>query len=85
MLRHRVNHYTDEFDLSCPRVAVYCVIGTGCDESQNGALFSPSDNRQLIQRCVRSLCLKLFAVAIKQWLPKDRQALGARIKTCSEF
>ena len=65
MLRHRVNHYTDEFDQSCPRVAVYCAIGTGRDDSQNGALFSPSDDRQFIQRCARSLRLKLSAIAIK--------------------
>ena len=69
MLRHRVNHYTDEFDQSCPRVAVavavYCAIGTGRDDSQNGALFSPSDHRQLIQPCARSLRLKLAAIAIK--------------------
>ncbi len=56
MLRHRVNHYTDEFDQSCPRVAVavavavavYCTIGTDRDNAQNGALFSLSDDRQLI-------------------------------------
>jgi hypothetical protein len=67
MLRHRVNHYTDEFDQSCPRVAVavYCATGTGRDDSQNGALFSPSDDRQLLQRCTRSLRLKLSAIAIK--------------------
>jgi hypothetical protein len=71
MLRHRVNHYTDEFDQSCPRiavavaVAVYCAIGSGRDDSQNVALFSPSDDRQLIQRCARSLRLKLSAIAIK--------------------
>jgi len=79
MLRHRVNHYTDEFDQSCARVAVavaaavavavavavYCAIGTGRDDSQNGALLSPSDDRQLIQRYARSLRLKLSASAIK--------------------
>ena len=65
MLRHRVNHYTDEFDQSCARVAVYCAIGTGRDDSQNGALLSPSNDRQLIQRCARSLRLKLSASAIK--------------------
>ncbi len=50
MLRHRVTHYTDEFDQSCPRVAVavYCTIGTGRDNAQNGALFSLSDDHQLI-------------------------------------
>ena len=79
MLSHRVNHYTDEFDQSCARVAVavaaavavavavavYCAIGTGRDDSQNGALLSPSDDRQLIQRYARSLRLKLSASAIK--------------------
>ena len=69
MLRHRVNHYTDEFDQSCPRVAVavavYCTIGTGRDNAQNGALNQLSDDRQFIQRCARSLRLKLSAIAIK--------------------
>ena len=67
MLRHRVNHYTDEFDQSCPRVAVavYCTIGTGRDNAQNGALNQLSDDRQFIQRCARSLRLKLSAIATK--------------------
>lgn len=36
MLRHRVNYYTYEFDLSCPRVAdaTYYALGTGRYDSQ---------------------------------------------------
>lgn len=84
MLRHRVNYYKDEFDLSCPRVAdaPYYAIGTSRYHSHNGALFSRSDKRQLIKRCARWLCFKLFAIAVKQWLPKARQALCAKTKIC---
>lgn len=52
---------------------------------KSGALFSRSDKRHLVKRCARSLCFEPFAIAVKQWLTKARQALWAKIKICGEF